>query len=323
MTLEEETPGLPAFELTPQDQAVRVYPAAAKTATPDHVDEMTQRHGWFREQLMVIESALWGRWSYWIATVLNRRLGPLPEWSIPQLPFGPIRGSSTLAHSNDAIREMVGTRDSARKHVFKVFGEGLQSGAYLGDLFRWWLYAFGSPRVMEQPRLDDRAKVAMYSGLNLGWLLGHPGDWAAELCLEFLGPNKRGGWFPTPITIVELMVQMTFTDEGADYRAKSVNDPCVGTGVMLLCASNYSLNLSGQDVNETMCLACEFNAWLFVPWLVYGKQAVRELRDEPVAHSDAVESSPSSPTGDLETADEHLTSSEITLRPDERQGSLF
>lgn len=318
-------PEPPAFELTSPDQKARPRSAATTIATPEHVDEMTKHHGWFRDQLMIIESALWGRWSYWMATVLNGRLGPLPEWEIPQLPFGPIRGSSTINHPNAEIREMVGTRDSARANVFKVFGEALQSGGYIGDLFRWWLYAFGSSTVREKPELSDRSKVAMYSGLNLGWLLGHPGDWGAELCLEFLGPNKRGGWFPTPITVVELMVKMTFADDEEDYRAKSVCDPCVGTGVMLLSASNYSLNLSGQDVNQTMCLACEFNAWLFVPWLVYGKQAVRELRDEVKADSDVGSSEVLLPTpAEQSTAEADIGDrAEITLRPDQQQGSLF
>lgn len=308
-----------SFQLTSPDVSQLKSLPAQQTATPEHVDKMTERHGWFRDQLIVIEAALWGRWPYWMATVLNRRLGPLPEWSIPQIPFATISGSGTLDHPNEAIRRMVGTADEAKKRVFDTFGRALRTGGYLGDLFRWWLYAFGSPTVTERPALSDEAKVAMYSGLNLGWLLGHPGDWGAELCLEFLGPDRRGGWFPTPITIVQMMTKMMFVDVTADTRPLSVHDPCVGTGVMLLCASNYSLNLSGQDINQTMCLACEFNAWLFVPWLVYGKGAVRELRTPETSPEANSESAPApSPRAKGDPSGVNLV-----LQKDEAQGHLF
>lgn len=282
-------------------------------ATPNHVDQMTERHGWFREPLMVIEAALWGRWPYWVATVLNHRLGPLPEWAIPQIPFGPISGGSRIAHSNPKIVEMVETAEEAKKRVFKAFGDALRTGDNLSDLLAWWLYAFGSPTVTEQPKLTDEGKVAMYSGLNLGWLLGHPGDWGAILCLEFLGPDRRGGWFPTPINVAKMMTEMTLGVGDGDKRTLSVNDPCVGTGVFLLCASNYSLNLSGQDINRTMCLACEFNGWLFVPWLVYGQHSVRELRPQTPSPQPTLETnSPQAPP-----------KVRVTQDRGEQQGCLF
>lgn len=315
----EETP---AFELTSPDLPIRAN-TPANLATPDHVDQMTEHHGWFRQQLMIIEAALWGRWPYWLATVLNRRLGPLPEWSIPQIKFGSIQGSSLPKHPDPNISAMVGTADEAKKQVFKAFGDALYTGGYLGDLFRWWLYAFGSPTVTERPELNDEAKVAMYSGLNLGWLLGHPGDWGAELCLEFLGPDRRGGWFPTPITVTEMMVRMTMPQSGVDTRPMSVHDPCVGTGVMLLCASNYSLNLSGQDINQTMCLACEFNGWLFVPWLVYGQGAVRELREHAISTASPEPPSSTGPPNAVPSGHEPRDAVRVTQRPQETQGQLF
>jgi len=255
---------------------------ASVCATPEHVDKMTTEHGWFKYQLQLIESAIWGRWPYWIATVMNRRLGPLPDWSIPQLPFSDLGGNSKLVHPNESFRNMAGTASQAKKKTLDVFGRALRTGGHISDLFRWWLYAFGSETVRERPELSDEAKVAMYSDLNLGWMLCHPGDWAAAICLELAGTNSHTGWFPTPLNITKMMTQILFDGHEGDTRALSVHDPCVGTGVMLLCASNYSLCLSGQDVNQTMCLGCEFNAWLFVPWLVYGRGSVPELRPKIV-----------------------------------------
>jgi hypothetical protein len=66
---------------------------------------------------------------------------------------------------------------------------------------------------------------------------------------------------------VELMTRMTF-DDGADHRMQTVNEPCIGTGRMLMFASNYSLRLSGQDVNATCVKASMVNLFLYAPWAV-------------------------------------------------------
>jgi hypothetical protein len=63
-----------------------------------------------------------------------------------------------------------------------------------------------------------------------------------------------------------MMAQITFGD--SDNRLKSVNEPCVGTGRMLLYASNYSLILSGQDINLTCVKATLVNGYLYAPWMV-------------------------------------------------------
>ncbi|MBD1995249.1 SAM-dependent DNA methyltransferase [Leptolyngbya sp. FACHB-541] len=45
-------------------------------------------------------------------------------------------------------------------------------------------------------------------------------------------------------------------------------DPCLGTGRLLLTASNYSLRLYGQDINDTVIKAALVNGYLYAPWLV-------------------------------------------------------
>ena len=56
--------------------------------------------------------------------------------------------------------------------------------------------------------------------------------------------------------------------EGEDCRAKSVCDPCSGTGRLLLAASNYSMRLYGVDINRTVIKASLINGYLYAPWLV-------------------------------------------------------
>ena len=74
------------------------------------------------------------------------------------------------------------------------------------------------------------------------------------------------GFYPTPMPVCELMAQMTVA--GEDARTKSVCDPCVGTGRMLLAASNYSYRLYGCDINPTVIKATLINGYVYAPWLV-------------------------------------------------------
>jgi hypothetical protein len=53
-----------------------------------------------------------------------------------------------------------------------------------------------------------------------------------------------------------------------DAREKPVCDPCVGTGRMLLAASNYSYRLYGCDIDGTVIKATLINGYLYAPWLV-------------------------------------------------------
>ena len=59
---------------------------------------------------------------------------------------------------------------------------------------------------------------------------------------------------------------MTLGD--GDARTKTVMDPCVGTGRMLLAASNHSYRLYGCDINPTVIKATLINGFLYAPWLV-------------------------------------------------------
>jgi hypothetical protein len=65
---------------------------------------------------------------------------------------------------------------------------------------------------------------------------------------------------------------MTMADagkDGRDPRVISVADPCVGSGRMLLHASNRSLRLYGQDVDPLAVVMCKINGSLYAPWLAF------------------------------------------------------
>ena len=108
--------------------------------------------------------------------------------------------------------------------------------------------------------------MRLYGLLNVSALQLFPYDYFGDLLSEN-AYGKKQGFFPTPHTIAEAMTQMTFPSPEEDARLKSVCDPCVGTGRMLLHASNRSLRLYGMDIDETLCKATRVNGYLFAPYL--------------------------------------------------------
>ena len=68
-----------------------------------------------------------------------------------------------------------------------------------------------------------------------------------------------------------------------DCRLKTVMDPCVGTGRMILHASNYSYRLYAQDINPTVLKACLVNGYCFAPWLVRPFPFLADLPEEDVS----------------------------------------
>lgn len=113
----------------------------------------------------------------------------------------------------------------------------------------WLLFAFGHPGHKEEPTEPSSAEGAsdrLYQVLNLEKLLAYPYDFFGDLLAE----NQHGlhaGFFPT-MSVIEAMVCMTIADD--DARTKTVCDPSVGTGRMLLVASNYSYRLYGHDIDQ-------------------------------------------------------------------------
>jgi len=109
------------------------------------------------------------------------------------------------------------------------------------------------------------ASDRLYQVFILETLLAYPHDYFGDI----LAQNHHGrhlGFYPTPIEVCELMARMTMG--GEDARTRSVCDPCVGTGRLLLTASNFSYRLYGCDINPTVIKATLINGYLYAPWLV-------------------------------------------------------
>jgi len=221
-------------------------------------DVKTQKplaHGWLLPYLLATDDFTWKRWTHWYELVLARRV--IGE-AIPQIEWG--------THANPAARKML--EDSLNAITLHGRWQGWSSWSYFIYLMDRLLYAFGHPGHCEEPKEPAGAEGAssrLFQVFNLETLLAYPYDFFGDILAENQH-GRRSGFFTTPMPVVEAMVRITFLDDEA--RMKTVCDPCVGTGRMLLAASNYSYRLYGADIDGTVIKATLVNGYLYAPWLV-------------------------------------------------------
>jgi len=210
--------------------------------------------GWLLPYLLDLDLMFSKRWDYWLETL---ETGKLLDKPIPRLNI-----LAGLDEGKEA-RHMLMTCLEHRR----AYGQRVS----LIDFLEWLLWGFGDHEQQERPRkVSEDLNEFWYRTFNLGLLLKYPKDYFGDIYAEERSPstNQRSGFFPTPDTICECMVRMTFAGEKRDTRSLSVCEPCVGTGRMLMHASNYSLNLWGTDIDYGCVLACKVNGYLYMPWLV-------------------------------------------------------
>jgi hypothetical protein len=222
---------------------------------PDGGQQKPLSHGWMLPYLLAADDFTWKRWSHWYDLM---QAGKIAGNGIPQIQWcfqGSPAARKMLENSLDCI-----TRQGS--------WNGWSSWRYFNYLMEWLLYAFGHSGQNEEPKEPSGAEGAsnrLYRVFNLETLLAYPYDFFGDILAENQH-GRRAGFFPTPMNVVEAMVRMTISDD--DARTKTVCDPCVGTGRMLLAASNYSYRLYGADIDGTVIKATLVNGYLYAPWLV-------------------------------------------------------
>jgi N-6 DNA Methylase len=203
-------------------------------------------------QLHGLVPAVADRWDYHLRTL---EAGKLLDEPIPQIAFGP---------PDDKVFSLL--HDWSR-----LIGWDCGGWSDFRTLLDW--LCWGLSLSKEMPRLADGVNEKLYRQVNLGPLLERPHDYLGE----YVAVGKSRGWnptgfYPTPHSVVELMVRMTMHDtskEGRDPRTAKVCDSCVGSGRMLLHASNFSLCLFGQDIDPLAVAMCKINGALYAPWLSF------------------------------------------------------
>ncbi|HEX5433513.1 MAG TPA: hypothetical protein VFY05_04695 [Candidatus Angelobacter sp.] len=247
---EAEPPPEPAITGTPEGQTVTEF-ITEHGRMPFLQDE---RKPWtFRGWLMWYRQELerTGQfppvWDYWFATHLAGKL--LPEQP-PRIEYVDDARGPGYRHLEKLI-------DIVRRH-----DGGWSPMAPLMDWLSW-----GLATSKEPPKISEELNEALYREIQLHVWLQHPSDYLGTWLAEHQH-NRWGGFFPTPHSLCEIMTLTLLKHEGEDLRAKTVCDPAVGTGRMLLHAGNYSLRLHGQDVNAMVLQALKINGALYCPWLI-------------------------------------------------------
>ncbi len=225
--------------------------ATAKKPTP-LTSPLQLQHGWLVPLMLDIDAFLWRRWTHWCeTTTAGHIIAAIPtiEWQRHQAGF---------AMLDRTLCAVTGDGD----------WRGWSSWSSFDYFMDWLLFAFGhrgQPELPQEPSGSPGASERLYQTFNLETLLAFPYDYFGEILAE----NRHGrhlGFYPTPMHVSTLMAEMTLGEE--DARDKTVCDPCVGTGRMLLAASNRSYRLYGCDINPTVIKATLVNGYLYAPWLV-------------------------------------------------------
>ncbi len=226
---------------------------------PDPTVERTLAHGWLLPYLLQADTLTWGRWDYWFQLMQSGRL--------PAEPIPPIEFIDTPARGAPARKMLEACLNSIPAHgVWQSWG----SWSYFDFFMDWLLYGFGHPGQPEpppEPAGCEGASNRLYQVFCLEALLAWPYDYWGDILAE----NKHGrglGFYPTPMNVVKLMVEMLMLPDGQDFRTQTVMDPCLGTGRMLLYGSIYSLRLVGADINPSLLKAALVSGYLYAPWLV-------------------------------------------------------
>jgi hypothetical protein len=211
--------------------------------------------GFLLPYLLEFDALTYGRWQYWLEAMER---GSLPDRPIPPIDW--------LDAPNARTRKMVLTAlNCIPRHGC---WETMSGRTYFTYLMEWMLWGFGHPGYVEPPEPADceGASMRLYQVVNINaWSLW-PADYLGDLLAEH-SYGKRQGFFPTPMAVSVMLASMLMGNGEQDLRRKSVCDPAVGTGRLLLAASNYSLRLAGIDIDRTLCLATLVNGYLLAPWL--------------------------------------------------------
>ncbi|HUJ08543.1 MAG TPA: N-6 DNA methylase [Verrucomicrobiae bacterium] len=235
--------------------------------------EKVALRGWMCPALIMADEVLQGRWDHWCSIMSRMSIG---EDEIP-----PVHWCGD--HHNNARKVWERTLNAVTQYGG---WQGWSSWRNVDFLFDWLLFGFGHKGI-DKPREDgefEGATMRILDVFDLPALLREPNDYLGDILADN-AHGKHMRFYPTPMSVTRMMVAMTLQGD-EDMREKSVCDPCVGTGRMLLAASDYSYRLYGADIDGTVIKATLINGYLYAPWLVRPFPWL-ELAD-PVAVSDSI-----------------------------------
>lgn len=266
--------------------------------------ELMKTRGWAGQYLIQGDNVFGsGRLAWWAEALMTRKLPAAP---IPQIDFQEA-GSNRLKGGIPVIPKEGKNKNGppltaagARHHLDDLIGAmggGWDALAYLLDWLSWSL-GVGDTAELPMPRYEQKWHEYLYLKFELGRLQAAEADVLGAILSERHG----NGWnphafYPTPQGVCKMMTRITMANstdteglaDGHDPRLRTVCDPCVGTGRFLLEASNYSVDLSGMDIDRMCVNACSINMALYAPWAVYLPSTARDIMRRPrIEEADAL-----------------------------------
>ena len=217
----------------------------------DDIRSTSEKKGWLLQYLLKLDEMFFGRWEYWFKIIENDKI---PKGPIPQIPF----------KAAEAYRERL-----VQKNIKTCLDRGARElSLSLGELIDWIIWGLG---IGDQfPRVSEALDDYWYRTFNLGLFYKEPADHWSMIAMESMGKCNGYGFFPTPASVVQMMTQMTFAGQPKEKQKRaSMMDPCCGTGIMLLYASNHTLNIQGNDISPILVKMAKLNAFIYIPWLAY------------------------------------------------------
>lgn len=205
--------------------------------------------GWLLYYRLLLEAhpGVGKRWDYWCRTMATGSVLPEP---IPQIHFAEAADPSVFKQIERWVR-LVDSHASGWSAIDK--------------LIDWLLWGMG--HLPKPPDLPEALSQELYRQVDIGPMLLKPHDYLGEWIALQKGNWNPRAFYPTPHTVVEMMVRMQVNDS-EDARDKTVMDPCVGSGRMLMHASNFSLRLYGIDIDPSLVKLTYLNGAFYVPWIL-------------------------------------------------------
>lgn len=211
--------------------------------------------GWllFQVQMADQHPEATGRWDHYIRTLEANHLleEPIPQMRFAEYPS--VEGLKMLEKCVDLL--------AYRESHWSAF-----------EAFVQWL-AWSLAVSRDKPTIEEASSEALYRIFNFEPLVLHPHDYLGHLLSERRGKGwNPHAYFPTPHAVCELMTQITFgggDESRSDPRLRLICEPAVGTGRMLLHASNFSYCLYGMDIDPLAVTICLCNAAFYAPWLAF------------------------------------------------------
>jgi len=217
----------------------------------DEIRSTRDNKGWLLPYLLKLDEMYFGRWEYWFKIIESDKILKGP---IPQIPF-----KAAEEYSERLVQ----------KNIKECLDRGARELSHSLGLFVDWIM-WGLGRGEEFPLVSAKLDDFWYRTFNLGLFYKEPADHWGMIAMESVGKSNGHGFFPTPASVVKMMTQMTFAGQSPEKQKRaSMMDPCCGTGIMFLYASNHTLNIQGNDISPLLVKMAKLHAFIYIPWLAY------------------------------------------------------